>query len=536
MSPLDECRLCMRHLSSGIWENRCVDPHRWCPGITNCVDGVASASAEEDSVLVLAGDVAWAGTGKVLAQASGPDGFHAEGTLRAFTRAQIRVHAARNVTGCTLAALQAAQNPQRPGPALLILPIDIGTEPVADAPKAVRPILSPIVQAPLPNQVLRKAANALLLAKRPLIIVGSKCRRCPKELDAFLAATHRPFVVTVHAKGVVKEDQDWSLHNCGLGNKPFIVRYSSSPIDVVIAIGTAMDDSAMSSVDVSTAALIYHVYPDATVFGRNHATTQGILSDAGAFCAEMTQALEREEQLLSASMPDALAQALSSARRAYTRAMHDGPAYKDPSVTLPIPEHPIKSCRAMYELQQAMPDDASFITDIGGHTFVATSYLTVKRRNSFMLSLDLGSMGSGIGGSIGMAIADPTTPVVLIVGDGCMQMYGMEVVTAVKYQLRIIFAVMNDARYNIVHHGMKATFGDADLYDAPATDFVQWAQALGAVGSRIEKGGEVSAVVKELLRSHPAGPIVLDIAVDPDFYVSNDRVASLTNMFSGAKE
>lgn len=133
-------------------------------------------------------------------------------------------------------------------------------------------------------------------------------------------------------------------------------------------------------------------------------------------------------------------------------------------------------------------------------------------------------MGSGIGGAIGLGVApDPSNPIVLIVGDGwCMQMYGMELLVAVKYRLPIIFAVMNDGRYNIVKHGMHDAFGVSDDYDFPVVDFVKFATSMGAFGIKIEEGKQLCS------------ELVNEIRTDPDYFVS--RVASLKAMFFPSHE
>lgn len=516
------------------------------PGITNCVDGVASASAEEDAMIVLAGDVSWQSTGKILAQDSGPNGFDAEGTLRAFTRRQIRVLTANSVVGSTVAAMQSAENPERPGPALLVVPLHVATERVTsdhlvDVVRGLPPAISDVLYSsrhlpPSPN--VQKVATELLFARRPLIIFGMKCRPYQANVEELIESSQVPFVVTTYAKGLLKDDQPWSLHNCGLGRKRFVEHYAEQgPIDVVVAIGTDLDDCAIASLDLSSAdTKLYHVHNDAAVFGRNFPTTAlAFASDSGSFCRDLKVAIEDKRRGRDDFTQEERSRMIDSGRQtlnAYRTAMAGMPYPFDISKDEQL--EPIKSCRALTDLQAAMPACTRYIADVGDHTFVACSFLEVKRPNTFFVSLKLGSMGSGIGGAIGLAVANSESYVVAIVGDGAMQMYGMEVLVAVKYKLPIIYAIINDGRYNIVHHGMKSCFGQADPYDCPPVDFSQWAQSMGATACSISKGGQITNdLVGRLIDKANGGPIILDIAVDPNFHMSVDRVKCLTKMFAG---
>src|SRR6185503_1320466 len=127
--------------------------------------------------------------------------------------------------------------------------------------------------------------------------------------------------------------------------------------------------------------------------------------------------------------------------------------------------------RLLLDLESAVGPRARFVTDIGEHMLFALHYLTAQAPDLFHVQLNLGSMGSGIAGAIGLSMADRSRPVVCIAGDGGMHMAGMEALVAVRERLPILFLVFNDGRYNMVHHGMRQIFGEAEQYATPAVDF-----------------------------------------------------------------
>jgi acetolactate synthase-1/2/3 large subunit len=121
--------------------------------------------------------------------------------------------------------------------------------------------------------------------------------------------------------------------------------------------------------------------------------------------------------------------------------------------------------------------------------------------------------------------------VVCIAGDGCMQMMGSELLVAKKERLPIVFAVFNDARYNMVHHGMKQLYGAARAWDAGTTvDFVKWAEAFGIDAIRVDGPGQLEASRLEALLAG-GGPLVLDMRIDRDVRLAGaGRVESLQQM------
>src|SRR5581483_7097867 len=144
------------------------------PGATNVVTGVVSAHLGRIPMVVVCGDVAWAASGGRLLQDSGPEGIAVEEMLAKVTRTAIRVSQAQSASAQGLAALQAATNPANPGPALLVLPIHLGS---ATAERACI-VRSPVrYEAAPPEEVVVEACEMIAEAERPLLVIGAGCRR-----------------------------------------------------------------------------------------------------------------------------------------------------------------------------------------------------------------------------------------------------------------------------------------------------------------------------------------------------------------------
>jgi acetolactate synthase-1/2/3 large subunit len=484
------------------------------PGITNAVTGVASASLERIPMLVVSGDVAWASTGGRMAQDSGPEGIDAEAMLAPITRAQVRASSPRSVVGQALAALEAACDPAFPGPALFVVALDRSM--AACETLTVTPLPPSVAPSPDRDSV-RQVAQALADARRPLVVIGAGCRGYERHLRDLVDAFNVPFVTTPRAKGLVSERHPRSLRNGGMAASLWARRYTAEPVDVCLALGTDLDDTSMGPTRyLGAEGRLFHVDTDARVFARNLPTALGISADVGAFARALYDEVTREGLINT------------HARLALAEARAVSPfdvAHPDDDDARPVRPH-----RLVRDLEAAAGAGTRFVTDIGEHMLFALHYLTAATPDSFFVQLNLGSMGSGIAGAIGLAIADPSRRVVCIAGDGGMQMAGAEVLVAVKERLPILFVVFNDGRYNMVHHGMKQIFGGASPYDTPPIDFSRWAESFGVPSCVVTRPGEVTSSLVDSLMER-GGPALIDARADAEVRVrGGGRVEALQHM------
>jgi acetolactate synthase-1/2/3 large subunit len=133
-------------------------------------------------------------------------------------------------------------------------------------------------------------------------------------------------------------------------------------------------------------------------------------------------------------------------------------------------------------------------------------------------------MGSGIVAAIGSQFGAPHRHTFAMCGDGGFLMYGNELVTAVKHNVKTTFVVINDSRLNMVHLGMMEQYGRCPDFTHPRVDFAAMAHSMGAEGMSITSRAELESG----LRQEVNGPLVLDVAIDPDVRMrANQRVAAL---------
>lgn len=484
------------------------------PGATNVVTGIAAAHLERVPMLVICGDVAWAAQGRRLLQDSGPEGIHVERLLAGITRATVRVAQPRTAAAQGIAALHAACDPHRPGPALLVVPIH-----QARVPTAASRIEHEIQQsrvAPPRIEVVEETCRMLAEAERPLLVLGAACRRYSKAVRRLVDALDVPFVTTPQAKGLVSELHPRSLRHGGLAASQWARQYTAEGVDVALVLGTDLDDCAVGPTPyIAPGGRLVHVDLDPAVLSRNLLADIGVVADIGDFVTRMYEATVRMGVRNGRVGP--------LLRRIHATSPFAEPGFASDDAVIISPH------RAIADLERAAPE-ATFVTDIGEHMLFALHYLTARGPDRFSIGLSLGSMGSGITAAIGMALARPDRPVVCVCGDGGMQMAGMESLVALRERLPIIYAVFNDARYNMVYHGFRQVFGYDATWETPWVDFAGWARSMGMAGIRINHPGEISAgLIDRLLTARV--PAVLDIRIDREISMKGGgRNESLQHM------
>lgn len=485
------------------------------PGATQAVTGVVNASLERVPMILLAADVAWSAVGGRLAQDSGPDGVAIEEMFAKATRTQVRVSRPESAASQALAVLDAALDAQRPGPALLVVPMQHAAGPTRHQRIVQKRRSLPGLADP---EAVQDACELLASARRPLIVLGSGARRYAGAMRRLVDAIDVPFVTTPGGKGVVSEEHPRSLRHGGLAASPWARRYTSEGVDACLVLGTDLDDASIGPTRyVADGGRLVHVDLDPRVFHRNLPTSLAVVADIEVF-ADAARVHWIENGMRHRHIGPEV-------RELKAKTGPFSPIAHDPDPSRPIPPH-----RAVLDLVSAMPD-AMFCSDIGEHMLFALHFVTAKGPDAFHIQLSLGSMGSGIATAIGLAIGAPERDVVCIAGDGCMQMMGSEVLVAVQERLPIVFAVFNDARYNMVHHGMKQLYGRTRQWSAgPTIDFVKWGEAMGLTARRIDHAGELTASSLASLRAN-GGPVLLDIRIDRDIRLAGaGRVESLQQM------
>jgi len=388
---------------------------------------------------------------------------------------------------------------ERPGPVHLELPEDIAGEEVEEVPVIpVHPLERPIAHA----AALDRAAEAILAAKRPLVMIGAACSRpwLTESLSTFVARTRLPFFNTQMGKGAVTGGSNLYMGTAALSEGDY-VHEAVARADLIIAIGHDTVEKPPFLMKGKGGPKVIHVgFQSATVEQVYHPDIE-VIGDIGATVDGLAERLEgkvSEDQ----GMVDLRQKILS---RLNDRAEEE--------------RFPVTPQRLVHDVREAMPEDGIVCLDNGMYKiWFARNYRT-HVANTLLLDNALATMGAGLPSAMMASMLYPNRRVLAVCGDGGFMMNSQEMETAVRLGLNLVVIILNDSAYGMIRW-KQAVDGFEDFgmrFGNP--DFVRYAEAYGAKGSRVTS---VEALVPTIEAAFAGGGVhLLDVPID---YSENTRV------------
>ena len=174
---------------------------------------------------------------------------------------------------------------------------------------------------------------------------------------------------------------------------------------------------------------------------------------------------------------------------------------------------PIHPAAAIAALRKVFPRDGIVLVDSGAHRAFAGHYWSAYAPRTYISATNLGPMGWAIPAAVGVQCARPDRRVAVITGDGCMQMHGIEVQTAARYRLPIVYVVIhNSALGNVWLRARQYGALPAELTSIPDHDWAGFARALGAQGFTVRDPAELESTLQKALAA--ATTALVDVKAD----------------------
>jgi acetolactate synthase-1/2/3 large subunit len=406
----------------------------------------------------------------------------------------------------------------RPGPVNIDVPLNVFVERVTEsaaqlesewpAAEWTKPAADPAV--------VDKAMRLLQSAKRPVIVVGHGLELSSAEAELLMVAEafQIPVATTPFGKGVFDPRHSLSLGPTGR-NGSYMANAACRNADVILALGTRFDDRATSAwlpgftYNIPASKLI-HVDIDPTEIGRNYQPELGIISDAKVFL----------QQLLAARRGD-----MDSSRSAWLERI-DGWRKRWEEATVPPRSSdaiPIMPQRAVAELRKVVPADGIVLADVGVHHNWMVAEFEAWKTRTFLQTWGFASMGFAVAGALGAKLAAPNRPVVALCGDGSFMMNSSAVLTAVEYEIPVVWMVWNNFGYGSIRDQQRGYFGSdreiaTSFTDANGSlfsaDYAMLGRSMGAAGHLVEKPADLAPQLEAAMAS--GRPTVLDVRIDRD--------------------
>lgn len=463
------------------------------PGATNLVTGLATANYDSVPLVCF--------TGQVARHLIGNDAFQEVdivGITRSITKYGVTVRNREDLGRIIKEAFYIART-GRPGPVLIDLPKDVMAElGSAEYPKTVN-IRGYKPSTGVHMGQLKKALKMLQKAKKPLFLAGggvniSHANEIFKEV---VEKTQVPVVTTIMGRGAISTEHPLFIGNIGM-HGAYAANMAMNECDLLFSIGTRFNDRITGKLHAfAPHAEIIHIDIDTASISRNIHVDVPIVADAKEAITKMAEYVEKCNTGKWLSTID---------------------AWKS--------EHPLtmKKRQLMSPLDiineiNRQYDEAILVTDVGQHQMLVSQYAAITEKKKLIMSGGLGTMGYGLPGAIGAKIGNPDTPVIMVSGDGGMQMNIQELATAVLEELPIVCCIFNNTYLGMVRQWQKLfydnRFSQTDL--DKNTDFVKLAEAFGAKAFVIQTKADIRPVLEQALALRE--PVLIDCRIDKDVNV-----------------
>ncbi len=475
------------------------------PGATNLVTGIATAYMDSVPMVAI--------TGNVSANLLGKDSFQEvdiSGIVMPITKHSYIVKEVEELADVIREAFNIART-GRPGPVLVDITKDVTSNMCEYEEKTI--VFNE------PRKVKSKDSSFLLAkeliekAEKPIIYAGGGviASDCSRELIDFVELIDAPICTSLMGKGGYPHTGKYYTGMVGMhGTKASNIGVTNC--DLLITLGARFSDRVISNVKkFAPNAKILQMDIDPSEVDKNILTEASLVGDLKLSLEKLIKIVEQQDH------------------KEWINFIND---IKEKNPLQSSNDEVLKPWHILESINKITGGDAVFATEVGQHQMWAAQYLQTDEPRRFLTSAGLGTMGYGLGASIGAAVARPDKTVFNIAGDGCFRMNHIEIATAVEYELPIIIIVMNNHALGMVRQWQTffydKRYASTDL-TTKTTDFVALAKAYNAEGFNVTKVSEVEETIKKAIALKK--PCVINFEIHND-----DKVFPMVSPGAGIDE
>lgn len=463
------------------------------PGATNLVTGIATAYMDSIPVVAI--------TGNVPVSLLGLDSFQEvdiTGITMPITKHNYIVKDIANLADTIREAFYIA-NSGRKGPVLIDIPKNITIESYEyekQQPKAIEN------DSQINEKQIKKAIEIINNAKKPFVYTGGGVilSKASNELFEFVKKIDAPVASSLMGQGGFDNTNYRYLGMLGMhGTKA--ASLACTECDLFVGIGTRFSDRVICDIkSFAPNAKVLHIDIDPAEINKNIKAHYRIEGD-------IKNVLEILNKSINSQNNSEWLKKIENYKLEY------------PLFQVEKYDEMVTPAYVISTLDELTDGQAIITTEVGQHQMWAAQFYNFKNPNSFVSSGGLGTMGFGLGASIGASFANPDKKVINIAGDGSFHMNCNELVTASKYNVPIIELLFNNNVLGMVRQWQRLFYDkrfSQTTLDRP-TDYLKLADAFGIEAFRITKKSEVYEILKKALAMNK--PVLIDVVIDRDINV-----------------
>lgn len=458
------------------------------PGATNLVTGIATAYMDSIPVVAI--------TCNVGVSLLGKDSFQEidiAGITMPITKHNYIVKDVDKLADTIRKAFLIART-GRPGPVLIDIPKDV-TANLSEYQK-VEIDVTDIQRKKIDEDEIETAVKMIQRAKKPYIFVGGGAvlSGASESLVEFAHKIDAPVADSLMGKGAFPGTDELYSGMLGMhGTKAS--NFGVSQCDLLVVVGARFSDRVTGNAKkFAHHAKILQIDIDPAEIDKNILTDASVTGDIKEVLIILNEKVEQQSH------------------EEWKRQIEE---YKEKH---PLTYHPegLTGPYIVEEIYRQTNGDAIITTEVGQHQMWAAQFYKYTKPRTFLTSGGLGTMGYGLGASLGAKMGMPDKTVVNVAGDGCFRMNMNEIATAARYNIPIIQVVVNNHVLGMVRQWQtlfyEKRYSATVLNDA--VDFVKLAEAMGAVGIRAATREEFQKAFQEALAM--GRPVVIDCQIDSD--------------------
>ena len=478
------------------------------PGATNAVTGIATAYMDSIPMVVI--------SGQVESRLIGTDGFQETdmvGISRPIVKHSFMIQHASEIPAVVKKAFHIATT-GRPGPVVIDIPKDV-TDPKLklpyEYPSDVK-MRSYTVPGKGHSGQIKKAVEALLAAKRPMIYAGGGVIQ-GEGAELLTKLTRKlgyPITNTLMGLGAYPASDKQFLGMLGM-HGTYEANMAMHYCDVLLGIGVRFDDRVTNS-DTSKFcpdATILHVDIDPASISKTVSADVPIVGSVTAVLEEMLECLDSMQQGVDDEALSAWWEQIGKWRE------------KDSLGVTPHTNGVIKPQQVVQALHRITNGDAYVSTDVGQHQMFVAQHYGFDKPRRWINSGGLGTMGFGLPAAMGVKLAYRDAVSVCVTGEGSFQMNLQEFATCMQYNLPVKIICLNNQSLGMVRQWQDMQYGGRyshSTYAESLPDFVKLAEAYGHVGLRIETLDELDSKLAKAFAMEDK-LVFVDVMVDPEEHV-----------------
>ncbi|ACD20661.1 thiamine pyrophosphate-binding protein [Paraburkholderia phytofirmans] len=484
------------------------------PGTMNFVPGMASAHADRIPVLYIAGGVSSRAEGKGAFQDATLSGIFESGVVKSLVENVVELKNKDNLQAEMRRAMDGLDWMRR-AQSFISIPVDVQQHDALPGQEGSRQPYDHgefnTSGVPANHAALQALCDRFLLtSKRVAFLIGSRGND-PETAKALLDVAEKfciPVATTLSGKGAFPEDHVLSLGVYGFAGHSRAVRViNSDELDVLVVFGSDLNQrDSMNWTEKLTAWKELIVFDDSF-----DAPAMGHVARSRVFSG-----IRASFRLLSKMDANRRADfhAVLERRRAWAVEVNRIPLYDDkfehPGARDPNGDESLYTGDVVKQLCELLPKDANVVVDSGAHRIFMAHYWLSSGIGNYFSSSSLAPMGWAIAAGIGIKLAAPQRPCVVVTGDGCMLMHGMEIQTAARYNIKMLYIVLNNSAHGAVHIDAISKGSVPERFTRlPSHNWAAFATSLAVAARRVERLQDLADALSEASRFD--GPFLIEV-------------------------